>query len=85
MTPEKRRHFECVFREPDGQLFSIGDGWNLGDAPANFDFADFLNRKWELIESQPDPLGDWITVYDRTGHIYGVERPENWKNEEVQA
>lgn len=83
MSLEKRRHFECVMREPGGELYSIGDGWNLGDAPKDFDFAAFRERKWELIEAQPNPLGDWITVYDRTGHIYGVERPESWKTSEV--
>lgn len=78
MTPEKRYHFETVYRDSDGKLFAISDGWNLGDAPANFDFAAFLNHKWELVEAQHNPLGEWVTVYDRTGHIYAVERPGVW-------
>lgn len=85
MSLEKRRHFEHVMRHPDGDLYSIGDVWNLSDAPKDFDFAAFRERKWKLIEAQPNPLGYWITVYDRTGHIYGVERPENWNMPEVTS
>lgn len=85
MSVEKRRHFEDVRRGPDGELYSIGDAWDLRGMPDDFDFDEFLARKWELIEAQPNPLGAWITVYDRTGHIYGVERPENWNTPEVVA
>ena len=64
---------------------AVYDGWNLADAPADFDFLDFHTAYWGAInnaahyeawrnDTQPDLTGSWKITYDRTGTVHAAER-----------
>ena len=64
---------------------AVYDGWNLADAPADFDSLDFHTAYWGAINNvahdeerhtnaTPNLTGIWKITYDRTGTVHNAER-----------